>query len=68
MPNLVPIRDAAREYGINRATLHRAVRDGRLTIYDGGLGDRKVYLDRDELDRLTKPTPRPRPTQGESKK
>ena len=60
MPNLVPIRDAAVEYGINRATLHRAVRDGRLTVYDGGLGDRKVYLDRDELESLLKPVMRSR--------
>jgi len=67
VPNLIAVAEAVGVYGLNRATLQRAMRAGRLTVYDGGLGDRRVYLDRDELDEIVKPKARPPRKKGASK-
>ena len=50
---LLPLRDAAREFGIDRTTLHRHIRTGRLRAFRRPM-DRRTYIDRDELrDLLT---------------
>lgn len=67
MPDLISLKEAVAKYGIHRATLWRAVSDGRLTAYDGGLGDRNVYVDRAELEAALKPTPRQPRKSGEPK-
>ena len=55
MPNLVPVDQAATEFGVGRNTLFRHLRDGRLKRYKGGIGDPQTYVDRQELKRLVKP-------------
>jgi hypothetical protein len=52
---LIPVTQAAREYKVSERTLYRALRDGRLSRFKGGLGDRKVYVDRREVKRLLQP-------------
>jgi excisionase family DNA binding protein len=56
MPDLVPIRDAAEEFGVHRVTLHRYIRQGKITGYRGGL-DTRTLVDREELRRLAEPKP-----------
>lgn len=51
MSVLVPIREAAREFHLDRTTLHRHIKAGRLRGYRRPL-DRRTYVDRDELGRL----------------
>ena len=50
----MPLQDAARELGINPATLYRYLKDGRLRSYQVAF-DRRTFLDRDELERLRRP-------------
>ena len=57
MPDLVPVDQAATEFGVGRTTLFRHLRNGRLKRYKGGLGDPQTYVDRAELRRLVKPRP-----------
>lgn len=45
----VPLREAAREYRISRETMHKLLRDGKLTRYRRQY-DRRVWLKRIELD------------------
>lgn len=54
MKDLVPIRDAAAEFGVSRMTLHRYVRQGRITSYRKGL-DRRTFVDRVELRKISEP-------------
>ncbi|MHB8510114.1 MAG: helix-turn-helix domain-containing protein [Candidatus Dormibacteria bacterium] len=56
MRDLVPIREAAVEFGVTRVTLHRYIRKGRLTGYKKGL-DVRTFIDREELRRLAEPRP-----------
>ena len=51
MPDLIRISEAAEEFNLHRVTLHRLIREGRLTAYKREIG-RGTYVDRDELKRL----------------
>ena len=61
MPDLVPIQEAAAEFGLNRVTLHRLIRQGKLTRYKAAVRN-KTFVDRVELRALT--APQPTPTEG----
>ncbi|MHB8689008.1 MAG: helix-turn-helix domain-containing protein [Candidatus Dormibacteraceae bacterium] len=54
MADLIPLQDAARELGVNPATLYRYLKAGKLRSYDIAF-DRRTFLDREELERLRKP-------------
>ncbi|HEV2033389.1 MAG TPA: helix-turn-helix domain-containing protein [Candidatus Dormibacteraeota bacterium] len=56
MATLRTLDEAARAAGIGRRTLDRLVADGKLKAYKQ-IGDRRHYIDMDELDRLRKPRP-----------
>ena len=56
MRDLVPVDQAATEFGLGRNTLFRHLRNGRLKRYKGGIGDPQTYVDRQELKRLVKPS------------
>ena len=49
MPDLIPIREAAKEFGIHRVTLHRYIRMGKLKAHRRRGFDRRTYVDRDEI-------------------
>lgn len=51
MGNLLPLREAAGEFGVDRTTLHRHVRAGRLRAFRRPM-DRRTYVDREELRAL----------------
>jgi hypothetical protein len=51
MASLLPIRQAANEFHVDRTTLHRHIRAGRLRAYRRPM-DRRTYVDRDELHQL----------------
>ena len=51
MANLIPVRQAARDFHVDRTTLHRHIRAGRLHAYRRPM-DRRTYVDRDELHEL----------------
>jgi excisionase family DNA binding protein len=53
----MPLEEAAREIGVDRRTLYRWLRDGRLKRYKGGIGDLTTYVDLVELRELRKPKP-----------
>jgi excisionase family DNA binding protein len=59
MPNVKSLDDAARLAGVHRRTIQRWLGDGLLTPYRIP-GDRKRYVDLDELSRLRAPQPLPR--------
>ena len=48
---LIPVRQAASEFHVDRTTLHRHIRAGRLHSYRRPM-DRRTYVDRDELHEL----------------
>jgi predicted site-specific integrase-resolvase len=50
--NLIALQAAAKKYGINRVTLHRWLKEGKLTRYRAQVGDRRTYVDIKEIDRL----------------
>ncbi len=56
MPSLKAIEDAARVTGVSRRTLQRWVSAGRLTGYRI-TGDRRRFIDLDEIKRLREPKP-----------
>jgi hypothetical protein len=51
MPDLVPLQQAAGEFGVNPATLHRYIKKGKLKRWRREM-DKRTYVDRDELRRL----------------
>lgn len=51
MPDLVPLQQAAGEFGVNPASLYRYLKAGKLKRWRREL-DQKTYVDRDELRRL----------------
>jgi len=51
MATLIPVRQAASEFHVDRTTLHRHIRAGRLHAYRRPM-DRRTYVDRDELHEL----------------
>lgn len=59
MPTLRTFDDAAQETGLGSRTLRRWVAEGRLKAY-AIAGDRRRFVDMDELDRLRRPKPVPR--------
>ena len=48
---LIPVRQAASEFHVDRTTLHRHIRAGRIHSYRRPM-DRRTYVDRDELHEL----------------
>jgi predicted site-specific integrase-resolvase len=54
----VPIQAAAAEYGVAVETLYRMLRRGQLTRFRRP-GDRRTFLDRDELNRVFQYRPEP---------
>ena len=58
MAELIPLQQAAAELNVHRVSLHRYIRQGRLTAYKRGF-DHKTYIDRDELRGLLEPKPMP---------
>jgi excisionase family DNA binding protein len=50
--------DAARQLGIGRRTLTRWISEGKLTGYTIA-GDRRRYVDMDEVKKLRQPKPLP---------
>jgi len=60
MPRLKALDDAAAQSGVHRRTLQRWLNDGSLTAYRIA-GDRKRYIDLDELEKLRQPVALPRP-------
>lgn len=51
MPDLVPIQDAAAEFGLDRGTLYRYIKRGKLKKWRREM-DVKTYIDREELRKL----------------
>ncbi len=49
--NPAHVDEAAKEFGVSRSTLQRLMREGKLSRYVR-TGDRKAYVDRDELREL----------------
>lgn len=60
MASLIPVRQAANEFHVDRTTLHRHIRAGRLHAYRRPM-DRRTYVDREELHALLTFRPVPRP-------
>jgi len=58
MPDLVPLQQAAGEFGVNPASLYRYLKRGKLTRYRREL-DQKTYIDRAELRALLEFRPAP---------
>lgn len=52
MEDLIPIREAAKEFGIHRVTLHRYIRVGLLKAHRRRGFDRRTYVDRNEIRRF----------------
>jgi excisionase family DNA binding protein len=52
-----PVNDVAREFGIGRTTLYRLIKKYRLPVYKRE-GDRRSYVDRDEVRRLMELRPK----------
>jgi predicted site-specific integrase-resolvase len=51
---LIPVTQAAQEFGVSERALYRYLKDGRLRRYRRAL-DRRTYLDRQQLRRLVQP-------------
>jgi hypothetical protein len=64
--SLIPIRQAAQEFHVDRTTLHRHIRAGRLRAYRRPM-DRRTYVDRDELHELLTFRPVTPPEPAETK-
>ncbi len=54
MPDLIPIGEAAVEFGAAQTSLYRYLKAGRLKRYKKAF-DRRTYVDRQELKRLVRP-------------
>ena len=52
--DLIPLVQAATEYGVDRATIYRYLKAGRLKRYKKGM-DRRTYIDRAELKKILRP-------------
>jgi excisionase family DNA binding protein len=57
MPRWRTLNDAARETGISRRTLNRLISRGELRVYTV-VGDRRHYVDLDEVEKLKEPRPK----------
>jgi excisionase family DNA binding protein len=56
MPRVKSLDEVAQELGIHRRTLQRWIYEGKLTPYRIE-GDRRRYLDIEEVERLREPKP-----------
>jgi predicted site-specific integrase-resolvase len=54
VPDVIPLVQAAAEFGVDRATLYRYLKAGRLKRYKRGM-DRRTYVDRGELKKIVRP-------------
>jgi predicted site-specific integrase-resolvase len=54
VPDLIPIEEAAAEFGAAQTSLYRYLKAGRLKRYKKAL-DRRTFVDRQELRRLVRP-------------
>ncbi len=54
MPDLIPLTQAASEFGVDQATIYRYLKAGHLKRYKRAM-DKKTYIDRQELKRLVRP-------------
>lgn len=50
------VNEMAEEFSISRSSAWRWIREGELQTYRF-VGDRKTYVNRDDLDRLREPIP-----------
>lgn len=57
MPKVIDLEEASERFGVSVMTLRRAIRAGQLKRYEIW-GDRKVYVDPEEVERLREPRPR----------
>lgn len=53
----VPVNDVAREFGIGRTTLYRLIKKYKLPLYKRE-GDRRSYVDREEVRRIMELRPK----------
>src|SRR2546427_644768 len=53
---LLTVEEAAARFGIHRTTLFRWIKEGRLSVEKGKLGDRRTYVKRAEVDELVGPS------------
>jgi hypothetical protein len=51
--DLITIADAQKEFSVGRMTIFRALKDGRLERHKRGIGDRRTYVSRSALEKLT---------------
>lgn len=65
MPSLRSLDDAAREVGISRRLLQRWISEGKLQAYRIA-GDRRRFVDIEQLNRLRKPEKLPRKRRTET--
>jgi predicted site-specific integrase-resolvase len=63
MPRWRPLSDAADESGVSRRTLERWLARGLLRRYTV-MGDRRTYIDLDEVDKLREPRLKDPPPSG----
>lgn len=61
----VTLDAAAKEFGISRSTVQRLMREGKLSRYVR-TGDRRAYVDRDELKELLALRKEPSKLRGKS--
>lgn len=54
MPDLIPLVQAAADFGVDRATIYRYLKAGRLKRYKKGM-DRRTYIDREQLKKILRP-------------
>ena len=59
VPDLVSTDDAVREFDIGKSSLYRWLRQGLLERYRRR-GDRRTFVDREQLKRLIEPQPQRR--------
>jgi excisionase family DNA binding protein len=64
MPRIKPLDEAARLSGVGRRTLQRWLSEGRLTAYRIA-GDKRRFVDVDEIEKLRRPEPLPKRERGE---
>jgi excisionase family DNA binding protein len=53
---ILTVEEAAARFGIHRTTLFRWIKEGRLPVEKGKLGDRRTYVQRAEVEELVGPS------------
>ncbi len=64
MPTWRTLDDAAKEAGVSRRTISKWVSQGKLRLY-ARAGDRKHYVDLDEIEKLREMRPLEPPREGQ---